>query len=101
MQDDAEDHTGAAPVARSLSKVLSAHGHAFHYAVMRRAEELSAKSGWTLDATEFPVATGNSVTHIDFILRAQRGQAKQQSEGDGGVAHGWIPVLTMTPLSKP
>lgn len=58
-------------IATSLSKVLSRHGHGFHYAVLRRAEQLSAagKSRWIFEGTEFPISVRGSTTHIDFILR--------------------------------
>jgi hypothetical protein len=58
-------------VGGSLRKVLSQHGHGFHYAVLRCAERLSdaGRSGWILEAAEFPVQVGESVTHIDFVLR--------------------------------
>ena len=55
--------------------MVSAHGHGFHYAVMRRAQALENQglSYWVFEAAEFPVTAGSVVTHVDFILRARRG----------------------------
>lgn len=62
-------------VRLGLAKILSRHGHGFHYAIMRRAEELQLahKSRWVLEATEFPVTVQDQVAHIDFVLRAEPG----------------------------
>jgi len=62
-------------IATSLRKVLNTHGHGFHYAVVRRADQLlrSDRAVWILDAAEFPVVGGGQVTHIDFILRTRSG----------------------------
>lgn len=59
------------PTSSDIRKLLGAHGHGFHYAVLRRAEELADKrrSSWVFEAAEFPVGTAESPTHIDFILR--------------------------------
>jgi hypothetical protein len=59
------------PTLSDVRKVLGAHGYGFQYAVLRRAEELSAQqlSSWVFEAAEFPVGTADSPTHIDFILR--------------------------------
>jgi hypothetical protein len=69
-QDDSQQ------IANGLRKVLNSHGHGFHYAVMRRAEELfrSQQSSWTFDGVEFPVTTAGHGTHIDFILRSRSGR---------------------------
>ncbi len=62
-------------IAASLRKVLNTHGHGFHYAVVRRADQLlkSDRAVWMLDAAEFPVVGGGQVTHVDFILRTRSG----------------------------
>lgn len=75
MQDEDRKNEQREEVASALSKVLSLHGHGFHYAVMRCAEDLSnaRKSHWVHEATEFPVVIRDQVTHVDFILRSQRG----------------------------
>jgi hypothetical protein len=54
-------------------KLFSAHGQAFQYAVLRYGEGLSnsGDSQWVFEAAEFPVAIGESVIHIDFILTAK------------------------------
>jgi hypothetical protein len=57
-----------------VRKYLNAHGHAFHYAVIRRWHELSEErkdeSDWAFQASEFPVGLQNTI-HIDFILRSR------------------------------
>jgi len=60
-------------IASSLRKVLNTHGHSFHYAVIRRGEELSSerRSKWIFDGAEFPVTTVGQTTHIDFILKTR------------------------------
>jgi hypothetical protein len=72
--NDQPDEAGR--VSPGLRKVLNSHGHGFHYAVLRRADQLSAaqRASWVLDAAEFPVVTGGSTTHIDFILRSRSHQ---------------------------
>jgi hypothetical protein len=57
-------------ISSHLRKVLNTHGHGFHYAVVRRGEDLSRKkrSAWLLDGTEIPVVVGDSSTHVDFVL---------------------------------
>ena len=64
MIDDPEQ------ISASLRKVLNTHGHGFHYAVVRRGEELSDRreSPWFLNGTEVPVVAGGAATHIDFVL---------------------------------
>jgi hypothetical protein len=59
------------PTILDVRKVLGAHGYGFHYAVLRRAEELAAqrRSSWVFEAAEFPVGSADRPTHIDFILR--------------------------------
>jgi hypothetical protein len=49
---------------------LNTHGHAFHYAVIRRAEQLHSgkQSKWIFDGAEFPVSVRGGTTHVDFIL---------------------------------
>ena len=61
------------PTEADARKVLSGHGHAFQYAVLRRAEEFSqrAHSTWVFEAAEFPVGGPQNTIHIDFILRAR------------------------------
>jgi hypothetical protein len=63
-------------IAASFRKALNSHGHGFHYAVTRRAEELlqSRQSSWMFDGVEFPVTTAGHGTHIDFILRSRSGR---------------------------
>jgi hypothetical protein len=65
--------TESQDISARLRKVLNTHGHGFHYAVVRKAEELfsSNRSIWLFDAVEFPVVTQDSVTHIDFVLRSR------------------------------
>lgn len=60
-------------ISSHLRKVLNTHGHGFHYAVVRRGEELSdeKKIPWILDATEIPVIAGETATHIDFVLHTR------------------------------
>ena len=62
------------PTEADVRKVLSAHGYAFQYAVLRRAEELASQalSMWIFEAAEFPVDGLQNTTHVDFILRAAR-----------------------------
>ncbi len=61
------------PTPADVRKVLSSHGYAFQYAVLRRAEELSRqnRSSWVFEAAEFPVGELQNTIHIDFILRAR------------------------------
>jgi hypothetical protein len=58
------------PTAADIRKVLSSHGHAFQYAVLRRAEELAQeqRSDWIFEAAEFPVGEASNTIHIDFVL---------------------------------
>jgi hypothetical protein len=69
-------------ISASLRKVLNSHGHGFHYAVVRRAEELltSQQSTWVFEGVEFPVTTGGYVTHVDFILRSRSGRTLMIAE---------------------
>jgi hypothetical protein len=69
-----DQHDEANRVSPGLRKVLNSHGHGFHYAILRRADQLSAaqRTSWMLDGVEFPVVAGGSTTHIDFILRSRR-----------------------------
>lgn len=64
-------------VREGLRKVLNSHGYGFHYAVLRKANELRAKekSQWYFEAAEYPVSVGGFDTRIDFILRSQDAQA--------------------------
>lgn len=58
-------------LARSFAKQLNKHGHGFHYAVLRKAQQL-AKSGWSqwiFEVSEFPVSVASGGMHVDFILR--------------------------------
>lgn len=63
-------------ISAHIRKVLNIHGHGFHYAVVRRAQDLfyAEKSTWIFDAVEFPVVTQDHVTHIDFVLRSRTGR---------------------------
>ena len=58
----------------SYRKTLDAHGYGFHYAVLKRAEELfrNGKSQWYFEVAEFPVIVRGHDTRIDFILRYTR-----------------------------
>ena len=60
-------------VSTGLAKVISAHGHAFQYAVISQAERLSEQSRmpWRFEVAEFPVVAGGRPTHIDFVLRSR------------------------------
>ena len=64
-------------VREGLREVLNSHGYGFHYAVLRKANELCAKgkSQWYFEAAEYPVSVGGFDTRIDFILRSQDAQA--------------------------
>jgi hypothetical protein len=57
-------------ISANLRKVLNTHGHAFHYAIIRRAEELHSeqRSRWIFDGAEFPVSVRGVTTHVDLIL---------------------------------
>jgi len=69
-------------ISTSLRKVLNTHGYGFHYAVVRRAEELleAHRSRWIFDGVEFPVTTAGQVTHVDFILRSRTGRTLMIAE---------------------
>lgn len=69
-------------ISAKLRKMLNAHGHGFHYAVMRRTHELTnaRESTWVFDGVEFPVVGGGETTHIDFILRRRSGGVYVVSE---------------------
>lgn len=60
------DHLG------DVRKIINTHGHAFQYAVLRRAEELASerRSRWRFEAAEFPVGDASSPIHADFVLSA-------------------------------
>jgi hypothetical protein len=60
-------------ISAELRKVLNTHGHGFHYAVVRRGEELfsSKQSSLVFECVEFPVVAGGQTTHIDFILSSR------------------------------
>lgn len=60
-------------IAASLRKILNTHGHGFHYAVVRRAEELRAQreSSWIFEGTEIPVLVREETTHVDLVLRTR------------------------------
>jgi hypothetical protein len=59
-------------IATALRNVLNAHGHGFHYAVLRRCAELrrSRKSNWNFVVAEFPVELNGHTASIDLILAA-------------------------------
>lgn len=61
-------------ISNLLKKTLDVHGFGFHYAVMKRANELREESltNWHLKGTEFPVSNKNESTHIDFVLMNER-----------------------------
>jgi len=63
------------PTQADARKVLGTHGHGFQYAVLRRAQELSAQSLsiWFFEVAEFPVGGPQNTIHIDFILRSRNG----------------------------
>src|SRR5436309_3010923 len=75
-------HDNSPQIVASLRKVLNSHGHGFHYAVVRRAEELlsSRQSTWLFDGVEFPVTTAGQITHVDFILRSRTGRTLMIAE---------------------
>lgn len=57
--------------ASDFAKMVARHGHAFQYAVIRRADELFAAraSGWSFGASEVPVEVNGHSTRIDFVLQ--------------------------------
>jgi len=56
-------------VSQLLKKSLDFHGHSFHYAVMKKLEELgNAQTPWGNFLTEFPVQNKGQNSHIDFVL---------------------------------
>jgi hypothetical protein len=59
------------PVERAFRRALDGHGYGFHYAVLRRAEELCAtsRSQWRFEVAEFPVVVQKVPTRIDIVLR--------------------------------
>src|SRR5262245_21648978 len=59
------------PTPSDARKVLGAHGHGFQYAVLRRADDLSARTRWVFEVAEFPVGELQNTIHIDFVLRAR------------------------------
>jgi hypothetical protein len=61
------------PTQSDARKVLGAHGHGFQYAVLRRANELSAQTSWVFEVAEFPVGGLQNTIHIDFVLKARHG----------------------------
>jgi hypothetical protein len=60
----------AARISTDLRKVLNTHGHGFHYAVVRRGEELYdlRETKWLLEGTEVPIVAGDATSHVDFVL---------------------------------
>ena len=50
-----------------LRKVLSRHGHGFHYAVLKRCLEVG-DGLWRHAVYEYPVDLKGTVVHIDYIL---------------------------------
>lgn len=58
-------------VAEQLQRVLDLHGYGFHYAVLRRADELLRvhTSPWQLQAVEFPVQVQGFDTRLDLLLK--------------------------------
>lgn len=60
-----------------VRKLLSAHGHAFHHAVLRRAEQLVSQrtSPWIFEAAEYPVGAADAPVHVDLILRGVQSTA--------------------------
>lgn len=73
LMNDSTDNSEQ--ISAGLRKVLNKHGHGFHYAVVRRAEQLSRewKTRWLLDGTEIPVIAGEASTHVDFVLSTKSG----------------------------
>ena len=63
-------------VSAGLRKVLNTHGHGFHYAILRHAQQMfsGGEAGWRFDGAEFPVVAGNKPIHIDGILRSSSGR---------------------------
>ena len=71
MTNQSDDETKQ--IASGLRKVLNMHGHGFHYAVLRRVDQLylNGQTSWVFDGAEFPVVAGHETTHIDIILRSR------------------------------
>jgi hypothetical protein len=65
-------------IADAIRKVLNAHGHGFHYAVMRRGEQLfeEKRSRWHVIGAEYPVQVGSTTTHIDFVYSRQHAPSR-------------------------
>jgi hypothetical protein len=65
-----------------IRKTLNSHGHAFQHALLGRVAALlsSGESPWTLEASEFPVASPPKGTRVDFILRRTRGSGLMVAE---------------------
>lgn len=74
----------AVQTANSIRKVLNSHGHGFHYAVMRRGEQLfeAKRSRWLLVGAEYPVVVGDSSTHIDFVYGTETGAFRTYLVGE-------------------
>ena len=72
MDDAAESERKRREVSERLLAELNDHGHGFHYAVLRRAEELwgQRKSPWYLEATECSVRVVGEVTPDVSMPRA-------------------------------
>jgi hypothetical protein len=77
---DSPDSSGQ--ISAGLRKVLNTHGYGFHYAVVRRGEELSEnnKTNWILEGTEIPVVAGGATTHVDVVWSTRSELTKLVSE---------------------
>jgi hypothetical protein len=61
---------------------INRHGYAFQQAVAENVSQMAGaqRTRWHVESNEFPVSTGDSVAHIDLILRA--GQSNTYRVGE-------------------
>jgi len=75
MQSQAEgDDRYLTELAKGFELLLNKHGFGFQYAVVSKLNKLfeEKKIVWFVDVAEFPVATLEFDTKIDFVIRPNR-----------------------------
>lgn len=71
-QNRGEHGVAATAPEAEFAEALNRHGFAFQQAVLQHVIEMhrNGRSEWAFEVAEFPVAIGDSATHVDFVLRA-------------------------------
>ncbi len=74
---NAEHNADVVAVQAGLRKLLQVHGYGFQYALLKQAADAyeAGRSTWLFEVAEFPVASREVSTRVDFVLRRPRSRA--------------------------